>query len=201
MILSPRFDEALVYASQLHREQLRKGSETPYIAHLLSVAALVLENGADEDEAIAALLHDVVEDQGGRPRLDEIRQRFGPRVAEIVEGCTDSDTTPKPPWRERKERYIAHLAEASPSVLLVCCADKVHNARSIVADHRRRGEQVWQLFKGGKEGTLWYYREVLAALRQRPTPPALVEQLADAVAELEQSTHHAPRDDASSHGA
>ena len=185
MSLSSRFDEALVYASQLHREQLRKGSETPYVGHLLAVAALVLENGADEDEAIAALLHDAMEDQGGRPTLAEIRRRFGPRVAEIVEGCSDSDTVPKPPWRERKERYIAHLADASPSVLLVCAADKLHNARSIVADLRRQGNAIWQIFNGGKEGTLWYYREVLAALRRRSAAPALVEQLAAAVAEME----------------
>ena len=171
MILSARFDEALVYASQLHREQLRKGSRTPYIAHLLAVTAIVLENGADEDEAIAALLHDAMEDQGGRPTLAEIGRRFGPRVAEIVEGCSDSDTVPKPPWRERKERYIAHLGEATPSMLLVTAADKLHNARSIAADLRRQGDAVWQLFKGGKEGTLWYYRDVLVALRRCSAAP------------------------------
>ena len=185
MILSTRFDEALVYASQLHREQLRKGSPTPYVAHLLAVTALVLENGGDEDEAIAALLHDAMEDQGGRPTLEEIRRRFGARVAEIVEGCSDADTVPKPPWRERKERYIAHLTEATSSMLLVTAADKLHNARSIVADLRRQGDAVWQLFKGGKEGTLWYYREVLVALRRRSAAPALVEQLAAVVAEME----------------
>lgn len=185
MILSARFDEALVYASQLHREQMRKGSPTPYVGHLLAVAALVLENGGDEDAAIAALLHDAMEDQGGRPTLEEIRRRFGERVAETIEGCSDSDTVPKPPWRERKVRYIAHLVDATPSMLLVTAADKLHNARSIVADLRRQGAAVWQHFKGGKEGTLWYYREVLAALRNRGFAPALVDQLAETVAEME----------------
>ena len=123
-----RFCEALEYAVRLHAAQRRKGSDTPYIAHLLSVTAIVLEHGASEDEAIAALLHDAVEDQGGAPVREEIRRRFGPAVATIVDGCTDCDTTPKPPWRERKEAFLARLPSAGRSVHLVTAADKLHNA-------------------------------------------------------------------------
>ena len=115
----PRFDDALPYAARLHRDQVRKGSGIPYITHLLAVAAIVGEHGGGEDEVIAALLHDAVEDQGGQPRLEEIRARYGDAVAAIVWGCTDADTIPKPPWRARKEAYVAHLADASPGVRLV----------------------------------------------------------------------------------
>jgi (p)ppGpp synthase/HD superfamily hydrolase len=187
MFLTVRFEEALVYATRLHAGQLRKGSGVPYVAHLLGVASLALEHGADEDEAVAALLHDAVEDQGGAPRLEEIRARFGERVARIVAGCTDADVIPKPPWRERKERYIAHLAEADASVRLVSAADKLHNARAILSDYRTHGETLWQRFKGGRDGTLWYYRSVVEAFRAFGSTP-LTDELARIVDELERLT-------------
>jgi GTP pyrophosphokinase len=180
---SPRFRDALLYAAQLHAEQTRKGSGTPYIAHLLAVAAIVLEHGGSEDEAIAALLHDAIEDQGGDATRQEIRRRFGDAVTAIVEGCTDTDQTPKPPWRARKEAYLAHLATASASVRLVSAADKLHNARTLVSDYRQLGEALWQRFNGGRDGTLWYYRELVKAYRRAGTSP-LVEELARIVDEL-----------------
>ncbi|GAA6622118.1 HD domain-containing protein [Scytonema sp. NUACC26] len=156
--LTHRFEQALVYATRLHAKQTRKGSKVPYISHLLSVAALVLEDGGDEDEAISALLHDAVEDQGGKATREAILHMFGERVIEIVDGCTDADTIPKQLWKERKEQYIEKLRCASASVRKVALADKLHNARSILKDLDREGEAVWEKFKGGKEGTLWYYR-------------------------------------------
>jgi (p)ppGpp synthase/HD superfamily hydrolase len=132
-----RFAYALDYATRAHEEQMRKGSEIPYVSHLLAVAALVLEDGGDEDEAIAALLHDVVEDQGGAERLAEVEREFVLRVAAIVESCSDTLVTPKPPWRERKAAYVAHLEGADPSAVRVSLADKVHNVRTIVLDYRR----------------------------------------------------------------
>lgn len=158
--LSDRYGEALVYALALHRDQLRKQTQVPYVSHLLAVSALVLENRGDEEQATAALLHDALEDQGDRTSYAEITARFGDRVAEIVRACTDTEQTPKPPWRERKERYLAHLAGAGPDVLLVSCADKVRNARSIVADLRELGEQTWGRFNAGRDGQLWYYRSL-----------------------------------------
>jgi (p)ppGpp synthase/HD superfamily hydrolase len=159
-LLSERFEEALVYACQLHARQRRKGTDIPYVSHLLAVSSLVLENGGDEDGAIAALLHDAVEDQGGAPVLEEIRRRFGDRVAAIVEGCTDADTIPKPPWRARKERYIAHVRTAPRDVQRVSAADKLHNARAIVRDLRGEKDAIWARFSGGRDGTLWYYRSL-----------------------------------------
>jgi (p)ppGpp synthase/HD superfamily hydrolase len=144
---------------------LRKGTQTPYIAHLLAVAALVLEDGGDEDQAIAALLHDAVEDQGGVRTLEEIQRRYGDQVAEIVVACTDAFEDPKPPWRGRKEAYLQHLAGESQAALRVSLADKVHNGRSIVRDLRNNGDEIWSRFKGGKEGTLWYYRSLLAVFQ------------------------------------
>ena len=164
--LSSRFEEALIYATRLHTHQNRKGTHTPYLAHLLSVTALVLESGGSEDEAIAALLHDAVEDQGGKKTLKEIQQRFGDKVANIVASCTDAYTFPKPPWRERKESYIAHIPKASPEARRVSLADKLHNARSILRDIRLDGERTWEKFNGGKEGTLWYYRSLLDTFKQ-----------------------------------
>ena len=184
MALTARFREALDYAATLHAAQVRKGSQTPYVAHLLGVAAIALEHGADEDEAIAALLHDAVEDQGGPPTGDEIRRRFGGRVADIVDGCTDADTTPKPPWRERKEAFLVRLATADRSVRLVVAADKLHNARSVVADYRQFGETLWRRFTGGRSGTLWYYRAV-ASLLKDVWPGALVDELVRTVDDLE----------------
>ena len=136
--MTSRFEHALVFAAQLHREQRRKGSNVPYVSHLLAVSALVIEHGGDEDQAIAALLHDAIEDQGGPKTRDEILRRFGERVTGIVEGCTDSQTIPKPPWIERKLAYIAGISEKSPSVQLDCAADKLHNARSILMDGPKR---------------------------------------------------------------
>jgi (p)ppGpp synthase/HD superfamily hydrolase len=184
MKLTARFEEALVYAARLHAGQLRKGTEIPYVSHLLAVAGLVLENGGVEDEAIAALLHDAVEDQGGARTRDEIRRRFGENVAAIVDGCTDAETIPKPPWRERKERYVAHIAEAPASVRLVSASDKLHNARSILSDLRSCGDNVWGRFKGGKDGTLWYYRSLVEAFRSHGSSP-LVDELTRTVAEIE----------------
>ena len=159
--LGPRFQLAFSFAARKHAGQIRKASTIPYIAHLMGVASLVLEFGGDEDLAIAALLHDVVEDCGGAPMLKEIRRRFGSRVAKIVDGCTDSDTCPKPPWRERKESYIRHLKNADAETRLVSAADKLNNVRSILSDYRAVGESIWIRFNGGREGTLWYYRALL----------------------------------------
>lgn len=163
--LSTRFQQALVYAAQVHENQVRKGSDIPYLSHLLSVAALVLEDGGDEDEAIAGLLHDAVEDRGSLEIREAILVQFGERVASIVDACTESCTIPKPPWRDRKLRYIEQMRHASPSVLRVSMADKLHNARSILADRDREGEAVWDKFKGGKAGTLWFYRSLLEIYR------------------------------------
>lgn len=181
-----RFEEALVYAARLHAAQTRKGSGIPYVAHLLSVAALVLEDGGGEDEAIAGLLHDAIEDQGGAPTREEIRRRFGARVADIVDGCTDAETMPKPPWRERKERYLVHLRHAPAEVRRVSAADKLHNARAILADFRAHGEALWDRFSGGRAGTLWYYRTLVTTYQEAASGPSpLVEELDRVVTELE----------------
>ncbi len=177
-----KFEDALLYASRLHRDQVRKGTSTPYITHLMAVASIVGENGGTEDEVVAALLHDAPEDQGGEATLGEIRTQFGDRVAEIVDGCTDTFETPKPPWRERKERYLAHLTDASGSVRLVSSADKLHNARTVLSDYRLLGEDLWTRFNGKKEGTLWYYRAVVGTLRG---DGPIVEELDRVVTELE----------------
>ncbi|MHB1037991.1 MAG: HD domain-containing protein [Pirellulales bacterium] len=192
MKLSSRFEEALVYAARLHADQQRKGSGVPYVAHLLGVASIALENGAGEDEAIAALLHDAIEDQGGAATREEIRRRFGEVVVAIVDGCTDSDTQPKPPWRQRKEAYLAHLRTAGPSVRLVSAADKLHNARAILWDYRLEGEALWRRFKGGREGSLWYYWSLIAVYRQAGSTP-LVEELDRVVSEIEREVKEKAR--------
>ena len=166
--LSTKFDQALQLAHDLHRHQPRKKSDVPYIAHLLAVTAIVLENGGDEDTAIAALLHDAVEDQGGQPTLERIRREFGEKVARIVHECSDADGEPKPPWRFRKEQYLEALPHKSAEALLVSFGDKIHNCRSIVRDLRRDGESVWSRFEGRREGTLWYYRELLEKFPREP---------------------------------
>ncbi|TMM44974.1 HD domain-containing protein [Qipengyuania marisflavi] len=158
--LSERFDDALVYASRIHRDQRRKGADIPYVSHLLGVAAIAIENGATEDQAIAALLHDAVEDQGGAARLEDIRNRFGEEVARIVNDCTDTDIEPKPPWRARKEAYLASLPHKPTASLEVSIADKTHNAGAILADLHIHGGEVWSRFTGRKGGSLWYYREL-----------------------------------------
>ena len=156
--LGARFRRAFLFAAEKHAAQARKASTIPYIAHLMGVASVVLEAGGDEDLAIAALLHDVVEDCGGAPMLKDVRRRFGSRVAKIVDGCTDADSYPKPPWRERKEKYIARLKKENGDTRLVSAADKLNNVRSILSDYRAIGESVWSRFNGGRAGTLWYYR-------------------------------------------
>jgi (p)ppGpp synthase/HD superfamily hydrolase len=158
--LGPRFLRAFEFAAEKHKNQTRKASAIPYIAHLMGVASLVLEAGGDEELAIAALLHDVVEDCGGEPMLKEVGRLFGARVAKVVEGCTDADTYPKPPWQARKEEYIRHLKAADSDTQLVAAADKLNNIRSILSDYRAIGESVWSRFHGGREGTLWYYRSL-----------------------------------------
>jgi (p)ppGpp synthase/HD superfamily hydrolase len=187
MVLSERFEEALRFAIRLHAKQIRKGTTIPYVAHLLSVAGIAIEYGADEDEAIAALLHDAIEDQGGAAIRDEIRQRFGDKVVDIVNGCTDAEIFPKPPWQARKEAYIAHLRDASPSVRLVSAADKVHNIQTIIKDYRAIGNTLWGRFKGGKEGTLWYYRSLVSTFREGGSTP-IIEELDRLVTELETLT-------------
>ncbi len=156
--LGPRFQRAFQFAAKMHAGQTRKASTIPYITHLMGVASLVLEAGGDEDLAIAALLHDVVEDCGGRPMLTQVRRLFGKRVAEIVDGCTDAYVIPKPAWRKRKENYIRRLKKEGADTRLVSAADKLNNVRSILSDYRASGESVWSRFNGGRDGTVWYYR-------------------------------------------
>jgi GTP pyrophosphokinase len=189
--LGRRFLHGFEFASKKHGGQTRKASTIPYIAHLMGVASLVLEAGGDEDLAIAALLHDVVEDCGGEPMLREVRRRFGPRVAKIVDGCTDSYATsyatPKAPWRERKENYIARLQKENADTRLVSAADKLNNVRSIVSDYRAIGESIWSRFNGGREGTLWYYRTLRDEFL-RGQPNRITRELELAVNELESLT-------------
>lgn len=184
MELTARFTSALEYAAQLHRTQVRKGGDVPYVSHLLAVAGLVMEHGANEDEVIAALLHDAIEDQGGAPTWEAIRARFGDRVVAIVDGCTDTEVTPKPRWRVRKDAYLAHLRTAEPSVRLVSAADKLHNARMLLADFRTSGDELWSRFNASKAETLWFYREVVSILGDGGTS-ALVDELERTVSALE----------------
>jgi len=188
--LSPKFNEALIYTSEIHSRQRRKGGRVPYLAHLLGVAAIVLEDGGDEEEGIAALLHDAVEDHPRQGQTQqEILERFGERVHRIVLGCTDSDprSDAKGPWEERKLRFINHLrAEARADVLRVAAADKLYNARSIINDMRVVGDEVWTRFSVPREKTIWYYREVTDALRTAPgTPTRLVKELSAIVNAME----------------
>jgi (p)ppGpp synthase/HD superfamily hydrolase len=187
VVLGDRYVAAVSEAVRLHARQARKGNAIPYVSHLLAVSSLVLEHGGDEDQAIAALLHDGPEDQGGAATLAAIRDRFGPRVAAIVVACSDTLETPKPPWRARKEAYIAHLADIAdgigPDVWPVSLADKVHNARTIVADLRAGGAAALDRFNGGREGTLWYYG-TLAKLLSVLEPGPLADELAGLAAEM-----------------
>ncbi len=187
--------EAIDFALDIHATQMRKGTDTPYVSHLLGVASLVLEHGGDQEQAIAAMLHDAVEDQGAHQE-PVIRARFGDRVADIVLGCTDADTLPKPPWRARKEAYIRHLADASVDVLLVSCADKVHNARAIASDLRTHGLAVFDRFTGGRDGTLWYYSALSNVFSDRLQNP-LSRELAELVGPLHELTHDHARGQAS----
>ncbi len=184
LTLTNRFTDAVAYAAKLHQRQRRKLSGAPYLAHLLSVAAIVLEHGGTEDEAIAAVLHDAVEDQGGLATRAAIAERFGEPVACIVDGCSDCNTVPKPPWQQRKERYIAHLRHAPASVRLVSASDKLSNVRSLLAEYHRLGDDVWQQFRGGRDGMLWYHRAVVDTLSAADARP-IVGELQRAVAQLE----------------
>ncbi len=203
-MLGRRFEEAVLYAAVLHGDHVRKGTDTPYLAHLLGVTALVLEDGGDEDAAIAALLHDAAEDRGGRPRLEDIRRRFGEAVATMVEECSDSLSVPGRPkedWWPRKRRYIAHLEEASQEGLRVSLADKVHNARAIVRDATLAaaggdGDRFWRRFSTGAAGQLWYFRSLLAAYREAVRPPSpLLDELALLVGQLERVVPAAAHDE------
>lgn len=182
--LGERFRRALKLAFELHAGQTRKGSGVPYFGHLLGVTSIVLETGASEDEAIAALLHDAAEDQGGRETLERIRDEFGEAVADIVESCSDSLGEPKPPWRERKRAYLEHLDRASEPALRVSLADKLHNVRTIVVDYRELGEALWERFNAERDDVLGYYR-ALAGIFSRRMPGALATELSLTVTELE----------------
>jgi (p)ppGpp synthase/HD superfamily hydrolase len=189
MRLSPQYDAALVMAMQLHATQMRKGSNIPYVSHLLAVSSLVIEYGGTEDQAIAGLLHDAVEDQNAKymddtKTLDRIRERFGSGVADIVDHCTDADEDPKPEWRPRKEKYIADLANMPKTAALVSCADKLHNARAILSDLRDVGGELWERFTGKKKGTLWYYRSLVDAF-DKVFPGRLTEELRRTVEDIE----------------
>jgi (p)ppGpp synthase/HD superfamily hydrolase len=179
-----KFEEALLYAARLHQDQTRKGTDTPYVNHLLAVAAIVGESGGTEDEVVAALLHDGPEDQGGEERLEDIRARFGDAVAEIVDGVTDTYEEPKPAWGPRKEAYVERMPSEPASVQLVSAADKLHNARSILSDLRDLGDDLWDRFTGCKEGTLWYYRALVEAYTADRASP-VVEELDRVVHEIE----------------
>ena len=182
--LTDKFEQALLYAIRLHAGQFRKGSGVPYVSHLLAVAAIVMENDGDEESCIAALLHDAAEDQGGQETLEEIRALFGEVVGDIVADCTDSWIHPKPAWRGRKEEYVAKLAAKPDDSLLVSIADKLHNARSILADCRSHGDDLWQRFQEGKDGVLWYYHALVQAFRKSGAHPGLVDELERTVTAL-----------------
>jgi (p)ppGpp synthase/HD superfamily hydrolase len=186
-LLGPRFEDALQFAAATHRDHARKGSGIPYVGHLLGVCSLVIEDGGDEDEAIAALLHDAAEDQGGERILATIRERFGEPVAAIVLACSDTLEEPKPEWRKRKEDYLDHLDHQPAPVLRVSLADKLFNARAILRDYLVVGEDLWGRFRTGREGQLWYYHE-LADRFSRLLPGPMASELAEVVDELEQVT-------------
>ena len=172
-ILGERFIKALELTVNTHATQARKSTEIPYLGHLLAVCSLVIEDGGTEDEAVAALLHDAVEDGGGAPVLERIREEFGDNVANIVDACSDTDQVPKPPWLERKESYLAHLETADAQTLRVSCADKLHNAGSIVRDHGMVGSQIWSRFSAPREQTIWYYASLAAIFNRRMPGSAL----------------------------
>jgi len=190
--LGPRLQRAFHYAAEKHAGQTRKQSAVPYLSHLMAVTSLVLEGGGDEDMAIAALLHDVVEDCGGMPRLREIRRIFGARVAKMVEGCTDSFSDPKLAWIIRKKEYLQRLKHEDAETRLVSASDKLHNVRTVIADYRRDGESIWKRFSGGRDGTLWYYR-ALSDEFQRRKPNRITRELAIAVQQLEKTAGVKPR--------
>lgn len=179
MQLTQRFLDALVFAFTLHQTQRRKGTDTPYFSHLMVVSATVLENGGTEDQAIAALLHDAVEDQGDKTSLEEIESKFGSGVSRIVKSCSDSIGDPKTPWQKRKERYVENLAMESHDVLLVSISDKLHNARAILHDYQAIGERIWERFSVGPDEILWYYRSLVSAFQAAKVNQALLYEFED----------------------
>lgn len=184
--LNEKFHEALIYAAEKHHRQTRKGGHIPYLGHLLSVAGLVIEADGTESQAIAGLLHDAAEDQGGLETLAEIRRRFGADVEQIVAECSDTFADPKPPWRERKTRYIEHLENAAQETILVSLADKLDNARAILRDYRVSGPQLWQRFSvKDPDEHLWYYRSLLGVY-ERKIDSWLVDELRRTVDTLEE---------------
>lgn len=184
-MLTGRFADAVGVAARLHATQVRNGTTIPYLSHLLGTCAIALEYGADEDQAIAALLHDTIEDCDPRVARPEV-DRFGPVVRVLVEACTDTDVSPKPPWRERKEAYLARIAHEASGALLVSASDKLHNARAIVADLHQFGPTVWTRFNPESD-QLWYYRSLVEAYRaNRQCNPALIRELDRTVTEMEQ---------------
>lgn len=180
----PRLADAAALALEAHTGQMRKGTSIPYVSHVLAVCAIVLENGGDEDEAVAALLHDVVEDGGGRPMLERIRAEFGARVAMIVDGCTDAYVTPKPPWAERKRAYLEKLESADDSVVLVSAADKLHNARAILSDYRAVGPALWDRFTSSPEETVGYYVALASIYGRRLHGQRLADDVVATVGEI-----------------
>src|SRR5438067_11960231 len=185
MKLSEKFEEALIYATRVHVNQMRKKTRIPFVAHILGVTAIALEYGGNETEAIGALLHDTVEDCGGAERLRDIREKFCEDVARIVYGCTDTYETPKPPWLERERAYIEHLKDSDSSIRLVSASDKLHSTRAILAELRRHGPEVFERFAGKKEGTLWYYRALVTAFREHGDHTDLIDELDRVVTEIE----------------
>lgn len=183
-IPSAHFEDAVLYAVRTHALQARRGGTIPYLAHLFAVASLVMEDGGSEDETIAALLHDAAEDQGGEPRLRDIEARFGSNVAAIVLGCSDTLEVPKPPWEQRKRDYVAHLPSATPEVIRVSLADKLHNARSMAADHAIVGDALWARFNAPRDAQAAYYRQLCDAFRARGEGGPMVAQLCATVDEL-----------------
>jgi len=200
MILSPKFEEALVYASIIHSGQVRKDTPIPAVSHLMGVAGITLDYEGNEVEAIAALLHDACEDCGGRDRLDDIRQRFGDTVAEIVDGCTDTYDIPKPPWLDRKREFIARASKLTAPIILVCAADKLNNVRAILKDFRAGGDSVWERFNGPKHGVLGYYISMTRAFRENPAHklrriPELVDELGRTISKLTDLAGYEPEKD------
>ena len=182
--LTDRFQKAMAYATELHKDQTRKSTAITYICHPFGVASLVLEAGGDEDQAIAALLHDIPEDCGGEPRLKEISEMFGSRVEKIVRGCSDSlveDPEEKAPWKERKEVHINHLNDADLDTLTVTAADKAHNARSIATDLQNQGPSLWNRFNADRASIIWYYESVYTVLQAKGVSVALLTPLRSAI--------------------
>jgi len=194
---SARSAAAFEYACQLHANQARKGTTIPYVSHLMAVAALVMEHGGGEDETIAALLHDAIEDQNHDGSVPgEIGARFGPRVLGLVQACSDSESPTKGPWRPRKEAYLDHLSHAPADVRLISAADKLHNARAILSDYRELGEALWARFNASSADQLWYHRGLVTALRQADVDrrcQALIDQLDEVVTALGHEVETAPR--------